>query len=438
MSNKIKILSLDGGTHGFTWLYCLREIERDNPGFLSQADVLVGSSFGGFCALYLSRHLGSIAKGESALDIINGCVTYMSDILAFEPDQAACARLIGGEESMYSHERMNEVLIRSENLADATMGDLARRTVIITYGTCNPSWAPTVYDSADEANWNKRASEAALEAAAFPVMLPIRGRLTNGSLGGPNGSMEAIARVVGNDSSKLDDVVLFSLGCDSDNCKFGHFPTPWDEAEAVPPMPSWDGQFASLDKDAAAVLKQYAEQLWQKFKTSMAQYDDAAYMLSKYGFSLSGTGYGDGNAGSTSWGWKPWLLDMTSPLYFYQAIIANQALQVSGQASQFLGERAFRLAPLAFLSSGSILFMTFLPTSEYTHEVIQGVGLVTAALWSHPMTSTWGEFTPNVEQTEAYIDRYWMPTTDGTPRERPAPDKRLSGWRLGRDLFQIP
>ena len=74
MTTKTKILSLDGGTHGFNWLFCLREVDRDNPGFLSQADVLVGSSFGGFCAVYLSRHLGSIAKGESALEIIDGCI----------------------------------------------------------------------------------------------------------------------------------------------------------------------------------------------------------------------------------------------------------------------------------------------------------------------------------------------------------------------------
>lgn len=438
MDNKTRILSLDGGTHGFTWLFCLREIERDNPGFLSQADVLVGSSFGGFCALYLARHLSSVPKGESALEIIDGCVAYMADILAFNPGQEEFARLLAGEQSMYTFERMNDVLVRDENLSDATLGDLARRVIIITLGTCNPSWAPTVYDSDDDAHKDKRASEAALEAAAFPVMLPLRNGVTNGSLGGPNGSVEALSRVASSDSSiDMENVVLFSLGCDAGTCVFGNFPTPWDAADAVPEQPSWREKLASLnlDEEALSLLEQNTGEVWEKLKDSLAVYADAEHTKANYGFEFM-TQRDDATSetvGSTSWGWKPWLLYLPSPLFFYAVIIANQALQVSGQASQLLGERAFRLAPIAFLSSSQILILTFLPKGEHTHDAIIGVGRLTAALWADPATSELLQFTPNVAETEAYIDQHWMPQE--AANERASAKARRSGWRLGKSIW---
>ena len=427
---KYRILSLDGGTHGFTWLYCLREIEEDNPGFLAQTDMFTGSSFGGFCSLYLARHMGALKDGESALGIIDGCIAFMKKLLAFDPDQAAFGRLLAGAESMYSHDRMESVLTHPDHLGDACLGDMHRRVVITTYGTHRPTWGPRIYDSDVDEDKHFRASELGLESAALPVILPGRNGLCNGSLGGSNGSLHGLTHVIRRDSVlTFDDVVLLSMGGDPGTSNLADFPTPWDSKGAIPQKVSFESllQPSPEKAQALAMLNQKVDALWKDLDKTMTDMNHEDTATSTLGTPLTPPEKDapEVTNGSTPWGWRRWLTDQTSPLFFYSVIINNQSFDVAEQMHLLLGDNTLRVAPMALLSSGQILFMTFLAQAAAS-ELVCRVAELTAELWADPESSEAFEFRPTIEETEAFIDTYWMPRTN---KQRPSRDERRSGWR---------
>ncbi len=434
MKEKTHILSLDGGTHGYTYLYCLRELEEDNPGFLTETDIFTGSSFGGFASLYFARHIQSLEKGECALELIEGCIEFMRKLLAFEPDEAAFARFLNGAESMFDHDRMERVLKDPKHLGEACLGELHRRVIIITYGTKNPSWAPKVYDSLLAEDQPIRASEVGLEAASLPIILPIRNGLANGSCGGTNGSMHALTRVVGRDSDiDLDDVVLLSFGGDAGSSSLADFPTPWDARGAVPEKPSLEAILQPKPQDAQlfGMLKQRIDSLWDELREAMADQESEDVMKSRCGFSLMPSNATEPVTtanGSTKWGWRQWLGYSASPLFFYQVINNNQALETAVQTKLLLGERTLRVAPMALLSYGQIFFMTFF-AKPAARALITSVAELTAELWAEPETSERYQFSPNIEQTEQFVDRYWMIDTYHRCLQR---EERDSGWRRKR------
>lgn len=434
MSKKIKILSLDGGTHGFTWLFCLREIEESNPGFLAQTDVFAGSSFGGFCSLYFARHLDATGPGRSAVDIIEGCIAFMQELLAFRPEPGIANRLLEGIEAMYSHERMAQVLTDPKHLGDARLGDLQRRVIISTFGTKNPSWTSKVYDSAARGDRAVLASEVGLESAALPLMLPIRNRLTNGSLGGANSSLHGLTRVLGSDRRlSLNDIVVLALGGDPGTSTLANFPTPWDGGSAVPPQFSIESIVKPSPEDARAMalLNQKIDLLWKELEANEKRQEDPVHTKSRYGFKLITPQQAalTSEQSSTSWGWRHWLTYATSPLFIYQVIVNNQALETAEQTSLLLGDRTLRVAPMALLSSGQILFMTFLG-GEPAQAIILRAAELTAELWADPETNQYFQFQPTIDQTESFLGAHWMPEGRGHRRAG------RSGWRRGRAQWE--
>lgn len=435
MGKKTKILALDGGTHGFTWLYCMREIEQDNPGFLAETDVFAGSSFGGFCSLFFARHMGDLKPGESALPLIDACLAFMEELLNFDPDEAAVARFLAGNESMYSHDRMEKVLTDPKHLGKATLSQLHRRVIISACGTKNPNRGPKVYDSADKIYGKARASEVGLEAAALPVMLPLRNGLTNGSLGGTNSSMIALTHVVGGiKKTPLEDIILLSLGGDPETSNLANFKTPWDPAGPATKPLSLSSMMHPSAEDAKAFerLNEKVGTLWKDVDTSLKHSTDPARTRAKLGFEMqvqpekASPEKATTEKGSTHWGWRKWLTHGDSPLFLYQIITNTEAIEVASQVSLLLGERTLRVAPMALLNYGQILFMTFFAEPEVSNVIIK-VAQLTSALWADPETSRKFEFKPNVDQTEAFVDTYWMP--HNKPNRGLA--RRISGWRRG-------
>ena len=431
-NERIKILALDGGTHGFTWLLCLREIEEDNPGFLAETDVFTGSSFGGFCSLYFARHMGSLERGQSALALIDGCVAFMKELLYFVPDQAAFDRLREGREAMYSHDDMEKVLTDPKHLGDSCLGDLHRRVILSTCGTKRPSWYPKVYDNLDEADQKVRCSEVALESSALPIFLPTRNGLANGSLGGTNGSLHGLTHVVGADQPvPLEDIVLLSLGSDALTSSLANTISPWEGGEPVPRKLSFDAilQPKPEHAQALAMLEKKMAALWKDLETHTKHTPAGATGKAPYGAEPMHAHEvaASPEKGSMSWGWRQWLLYEPSPLFFYQVVTNNQVLDAARQVQLLLGERAFRLAPSALLNYGQILFMTFLGNAEASDTIFR-VAELTAELWADPESSRAFEFKPTVDETEAFIDTQWMPQNKPMRSFR----ERLSGWRRMR------
>jgi hypothetical protein len=355
----------------------------------------------------------------------------MEELLNFDPDEAAVARFRGGTESMYTHDRMEKVLTDPKHLGDAKLGDLHRRVIISTCGTKNPTRGPKVYDTAEEKYRQARASEVGMESAALPVMLPLRNGLTNGSLGGTNSSMIALTRVVGGPTkTPLEDIVLFSLGGDPETSSLADFSTPWAGGSATAKPLSLDtiGQPSPESAQAFAMLNEKVSTLWKDVETSLQHSADPAHTQAKIGVELMQHKEEQVSTelGSTCWGWRQWLIHGSSPLFFYQIITNTEAIETSEQATLLLGERTLRVAPMALLNYGQILFMTFFSEPEVSSVIIK-VAKLTAALWADPETSRKFEFTPNVDQTEAFIDTYWMPQAAPTR----GLVERLSGWRRG-------
>ena len=400
----IRILSLGASPQSFTWLHCLRDIESRNPGFLARADVIVGSSFGAHCALFLARHMAELPENGSAVELIDRCIAFMTELLTFNPTMETFTRLRVGDEAAYSNETMVRILTRPENLgADTTLGQMHKRVIIATLGTKSP---PKVYDS--RVDVKAIASEIALESSALPLILPLRNTLTNGAWAGGNHSISAISRVLADKTaSSLDDIILFSLSGDPGTSDLANFPSPWDAVQELGSAPTLDTDGMTGDPQVYAQFQDDLDTLWRDASAVFDRLSDPSYAIPRYGVTFDVPLMAPGGSPNASWGWKLWLAYKYSPLFLYGVIVTNQQVRVAQQTALMLGNRAFRLAPSAFFSSGAILFAITLaepPGPEAAHKAMK----LTADLWANPETSEKYNFKPTVTQTQLFIDKVWL------------------------------
>ena len=409
--SKFRILSLDGGPHGVNYLRCLRKIEEANPGFLASVDVFAGSTFGGLCSLYFARHLGSLSKGESALDIIDGCIRYTNDSTEFHPDLEAYSRLLGGRRAMYTNDNMREVFIREENLGNATLSDLSRRVVVVSAGGEAP-WGPRLYDSANASDADVQASEIALETVALPAVLPMRNGRLDGAFATINPCMFALTQVMADGSAgSLDDVVLLTLGGDAGSSVTSNLLSPWTEDPFAIKMAELP---ATSDKELAALIER-VKSIHDEVRAKIHEFTDRENTLAKLGMhfklehpmlaKLRGELEKPGDSRNTDWGNDKWLLYPFSPAFLYQVLVNNTGMTPAHQAKTLLRERAMRFAPISLLDSNVILFFYFFVDLV---ELVWKNADLTADLWRNAITGKALKFSPSYDEVQGFISEQWV------------------------------
>lgn len=406
--SKFRILSLDGGPHGVNYLRCLRKIEEHNPGFLASVDLFAGSTFGGLCSLYFARHIGKLSAGESALDIIDGCIQYTNESTEFHPDEEAYSRLLGGRRSMYTNDNMREVLIRSENLGDARLCDLSRRVVVVSASGQAP-WGPRLYDSANASDGDVLASEIALETVALPAVLPMRNGRLDGAFATINPCMFGLTQVLADGSAgSLDDVVLLTLGGDAGSSVTSNVLSPWNEDPFGHKPPAFPD---TSDKDVKALITR-VQDIRQQVQAKIHEFTDREQTLAKLGMhfklehptlaALRAQASGDDR--NTEWGNDQWLLYPFSPAFLYQVLVNNTGLTPAHQAKTLLGDRALRFAPISLLDSNVVLFFYFFVDLV---ELVWKNAQLTADLWSNPITGKMLKFSPSFGEVQGFVDQHW-------------------------------
>lgn len=207
-----RLMSLDGGVCAPTYLRCLREIERQKPGFLARTDAFSGVSDGAVSSVALTNPtLGSLdlAHIERAIEIEERVINSL------RPVGLDWLRLISGLYSMTNGDALVNVL--DEELgAETRLGSLERRVVLFGYGIEGLS-SLRVMDSANPEYENLTSTGAVLRSGSFPVALPIAHGCIDGGLFANNASMTALAYVIGDKHEscrieRLEDLRCFSLG----------------------------------------------------------------------------------------------------------------------------------------------------------------------------------------------------------------------------------
>lgn len=414
---RFRILSMDGGPQGANWMRVLRKIEEQNPGFLSRVDLLVGCSYGSLSALYLGRHLGSLERGESALELIDGCLRFTEAALKLHADGDAYSRLLVGKESMYSNATMEAAIADEQNVGRTTkLSDMTRRVVIAAMEATAP-WAPKIYDSARDKDAS--ALEIGLESPALPVMLPLRNGRADGAFVANNPSMYGITHAlsVANAAGvSLDDIVLLSLGGDSGSSSLTDIITPWTRS-ADTDLSAVKLPQVSIDTDEkggkdAQLLQQQLNDFWGELKSHLSMLEDPQFAVPRFGTRflseenhLQPAGLDMKPEGNSPWGWRLWVAYPLSPLYLYQVVITTMGLSVAQQSQMLLGDRALRLAPLTLLSTSWILLMAF---GLNLDAVVSKDAQLTADLWANPLTSTAYKFSPDIATTQRFVTEQWM------------------------------
>ncbi len=395
---KTRILSMDGGPTGLTYLDVLLKIEQRRPGFLAGVDIFVGTSFGALSALYLAKFVDS---NEDGTVVIQGCIDFVQAAFDLTPKLDNWERLLVGKLPMYDNADIAAVL-SSVLGAATTIGDLDRRVIIVAAGSVDPS-GPVIYDS--DADPSPNVCEVALESSAAPILLPLRNGRVDGGLASNSPSMEAVSLLLSASSGlSPEDLVLLSVGGDGGSSSLSNLFVPGASAGST------EARVAALQQpegapDEVAALYEKAAEVLEQWEGCERQLADPEYTIPRIGRPFfTEEELFDESSGNGDWGWRAWLLYLFNPVFFLQVLLNNQGLTAARQAKCLLGGQALRLAPMAILDSNQLflLFFFFGPNG-----LLRASADVTASLWENPFTSVAFDFQPNSIDTFEWLERHW-------------------------------
>ncbi len=210
-----RILSLDGGgIRGLLSAMLLERIENGYPGFLSQIDLIAGTSTGGLLAL-------GLAAGKSpheARKLYENCgKKVFADNLWDEIRDLGT--LIGAD---YSLEPLREVL--QDQFGRMRLDDLGKKVLISAFDLDNKaygdgnvrSWKPKFFHNfpGDDTDGERLAVDVGLYTSAAPTYFPVVDGFIDGGVVAGNPSVCALAQALHphTGGQKLEDIILISVG----------------------------------------------------------------------------------------------------------------------------------------------------------------------------------------------------------------------------------
>lgn len=211
---RYKILSLDGGgIRGIISATILERLEKIYPGFISDVDLVAGTSTGGLIAL-------GLANGQTPSQIKEiykrlGPAVF-SDSLA--DDVHDIGTLIGAE---YSIQPLKDIL--TEKFSRITLGQLNKRVLIPTFDLDNEypdenrrMWKPKFFHNfrGYDSDETELVVDVGIRTCVAPTYFPIYQGFIDGGVVAGNPSVCAIAQALNPEGAdqKLSDIVLLSIG----------------------------------------------------------------------------------------------------------------------------------------------------------------------------------------------------------------------------------
>lgn len=210
-----RILSLDGGgIRGLLSAMLLERIENSYPGFLSQIDLIAGTSTGGLLAL-------GLAAGKSPHEARKLYENYGEKVFCDNvwDDLRDLGSLVGAD---YSLEPLRDVL--QDLFSTRRMGDLDKKVLISAFDLDNKaygdgnvrSWKAKFFHNfpGDDSDGERLVVDVGLYTSAAPTFFPVIDGFIDGGVVAGNPSMCALAQALHKHTGgqKLDDIILFSLG----------------------------------------------------------------------------------------------------------------------------------------------------------------------------------------------------------------------------------
>ncbi len=389
------VLSMDGGPSAPIWLDNLLALESWEPGFLAQADHVVGSSAGAMAAAYLAMYLPADPTTQQSTQCLQDCRAFVSDcFLALQPtSDDAYAQFLRGKTALCSAEPLRKVLDDTLG-ADTTLGDLPR-PFSCQGGRMAAPWGPQVLSNVNEEHADTHLVSAILRSSAGPMCLPIHEIHVDGFVYTNNPSMAGLTRLIADGAATVDEVVLLGVGGDDGSSKLSNIFLPDNTLH--------------FDGDMPLALKKLQDALDGGGRQAMA--DDYGALSSgiahfaehaeKMGLKLT---YDVQDGANPDWGWLAWLAYLPNPVYLLQVVFSSSGRGVSQQAHELLGDRAFRLAPMGLMTSN----VGFLLIALRLAQTVLDSGGRTAALWQNPVSNQALAFQPDIAATKRWLKRQWM------------------------------
>lgn len=209
-----KILSLDGGgIRGVLAIHLLKRIEKANPGFLDQVDLVAGTSTGGILALAIAAgktldEALSLYKGKGFQVFQDSFWDNLVDITNFRGAQ-------------YGNEGLKAALL--EEFGSMTLGELKKKVLITSFdldnnafeATVTRSWKPKFFQNypGSGSDADEKVVDVALRTSAAPTFFPIYQGYIDGGVVANNPSMCALAQAVNDNTGKqsLSEIRLLSV-----------------------------------------------------------------------------------------------------------------------------------------------------------------------------------------------------------------------------------
>jgi patatin-like phospholipase/acyl hydrolase len=213
-----RIVSFDGGgIRGLLTTTVLERLDAALPGWLDQAQLFAGNSTGGIIALGLASGLSPARLSQLYYD--KGPVIF--DDSWFD-NLRDVGRLTGAQ---YSNRGLRRVLAETLDPA-ATLGDLEKKVLIVTFDLDNQSpepalrtWKAKFYHNYAGVDSDAGANvvDVAMYTSAAPTYFPSVDGFIDGAVAANNPSMAALAqtqdpRAEIDDRPRVDELALLSFG----------------------------------------------------------------------------------------------------------------------------------------------------------------------------------------------------------------------------------
>ncbi len=231
-----RILSLDGGgIRGVIEATLLGRLELWQPGFLSNIDLIAGTSTGGILAL-------GLAAGMTPAELRALYVEHGAEIFA--------GARVNVTQPRYSNTRLANLL--RQHIGDRTLGDLKHRVLISSFDLDNQDRFAGIAAPGSRRTWKAKffhnypnvdsdslelAVDVALRTSAAPTYFPIVDGFVDGGVVANNPSMCGLAQALDpkrGAGRPLDEVRILSLGTGQNQAFIDTEDSEWGLAQWMP------------------------------------------------------------------------------------------------------------------------------------------------------------------------------------------------------------
>lgn len=207
-----RVLSLDGGgSRALLPVAILQRIQDQKEEFLGSVELFAGTSTSGITAL-------ALAAAEDWTDSVDAVRALWAQAgKLFSAGKMRTVTAMAGKAAYYDHQNLAAAL--KEIFGDRTFGDLKRKVVVPVLAlnvadraSRGALWAPQILHNFDATFAELTLWEAAMRAAAMPILFPARSNCIDGSLLANNPTLCAVTQVLHHQKIALEDLRVVSIG----------------------------------------------------------------------------------------------------------------------------------------------------------------------------------------------------------------------------------